>query len=350
MTYPIKQDLIPGLPRIPYRHGLGAYEGVVDHSTATPEATDENESVYFHREWKNREAFPHFVVDWDSITQLADTTYIAWAAGNGNPRYVHIEFCETRDPEKFKASYDRYVWLTAEILRRKGLGVSDGGTLVSHDWVSKNLGGTNHVDPIGYLASHGVSWGQHIANVQAMYNSFFSQPAPTPVPTTTVPDKFGMNPTVVMHVRCIAPTDIRKAPSHLANYVRDAQVGEVFDVYSIEDDWHCVGGTNWIDGNSGHNLYWLDNPALTQQSAPAPAPAPSGIPAVGNIRIVGVATAAIVMDRPDRNNCQNIGTLALGTVIPIAGSVSGSNNPRGYWEVIFQGKRAYVSGQFGQKI
>lgn len=84
-----------------------------------------------------------------------------------------------------------------------------------------------------------------------------------------VPDKFGMYPKVIMKVKTLVPTDIRKAPSHQAAYVRDAKVGEVFDVYGIENiggtQWHCVGGTNWIDGNNGKNLYWLDNPALKRK-------------------------------------------------------------------------------------
>jgi N-acetylmuramoyl-L-alanine amidase len=171
--YPIKQDIIPDLPKKLYRNGV--YEGVVDHSTATPEATDEAESTYFHREWQNRQAFPHFCVDWDSITQLADTDYIAWAAGNGNPRFVHIELCETKDKAKFDESYKRYVWLTAYILKQKNLGVTDEKTLVSHDWVSKHLGGTNHTDPIAYLKSHGITWARHVKNVHVEYDSFFQQ-------------------------------------------------------------------------------------------------------------------------------------------------------------------------------
>lgn len=175
MAYPIKQEIIPGLPKKPYRHGVTAYEGVVAHSTATPEATDEAESKYFHREWKNRQAFPHYCVDWDSITQLADINYIAWAAGNGNSRYVHIELCETKDHAKFLESYKRYVWLTADLLRKKNLVVADGKTLVSHAWVSKNLGGTDHVDPEPYLKIHGITWAQHVANVKAEYESYFKK-------------------------------------------------------------------------------------------------------------------------------------------------------------------------------
>lgn len=183
MSFPIKQDIIPGLPRKAYRHGVSAYEGVVAHSTATPEATDERESDYFHKNWVTRQAFPHFCVDWDSITQLADTDYIAWAAGNGNPRYVHVELCETKDPIKFKASYSRYVWLIASILKKKNLGVDFPRTLVSHDWVSKNLGGTNHTDPIGYLKSHDIEWDEFVADVTDAYNP------PKPQPKTYVIEK-----------------------------------------------------------------------------------------------------------------------------------------------------------------
>jgi N-acetylmuramoyl-L-alanine amidase CwlA len=170
MDYPIKLDLIPGLPKEAYRKGVSAYEGAVAHSTATPEATDEREAEYFKKNWKIRQAFPHFCVDWDSITQLADINYKCWASGNGNSRFVQVELCETKDPAKFAESYKRYVWLLAYLLKKKNLGVTDGKTLVSHDWVSKNLGGTNHVDPIGYLASHGVTWQQFIKDVADAYN------------------------------------------------------------------------------------------------------------------------------------------------------------------------------------
>jgi N-acetylmuramoyl-L-alanine amidase len=81
-----------------------------------------------------------------------------------------------------------------------------------------------------------------------------------------------------------------------------------------------------------------------------PAPKPSGIKAVGTIQIVNVNSAAIVMDGPDRNNAKNIGTLKKGNRIAISGSVKGNNNKSGYWEVIFNGKRAYVSGQFGKMV
>lgn len=168
MSYPITQSFIPGLPKNPYRCGVGVYEGVVNHSTADTGATDENERDFEATHWND--AFVHFFVDWDSIIQVADTNYLAWGCGpQGNTRYVQIELCETTDSNQFQESYNRYVWLTAKILHDKNLGVVDGKTLVSHDWITKNLGGTTHTDPIAYLASHGVTWAQHVQNVSVAY-------------------------------------------------------------------------------------------------------------------------------------------------------------------------------------
>ncbi|MDY7432062.1 M15 family metallopeptidase [Bacillus sp. V26] len=71
---------------------------------------------------------------------------------------------------------------------------------------------------------------------------------------------------------------------------------------------------------------------------------------VGKIKIVGVSNAAIIMDKPDRIKAKNVGTIGLGKTIDIAGSVRGSNNSKGYWEIIHNGKRRYVSGQYGKMV
>jgi hypothetical protein len=42
-------------------------------------------------------------------------------------------------------------------------------TLLSHDWVSRNFGGTDHADPIAYLASWGISWTEHVENVKQAF-------------------------------------------------------------------------------------------------------------------------------------------------------------------------------------
>lgn len=170
MTYKIINNLISGLPKEPYRKGVGAYEGVVAHATAVNNVADERQVEAFKNNWRTFGAFVQYFVDWDSIRQTASIDYKAWGAGSkANPRYVHVELCETSDPKKFAESYKRYVWLLAWVLKRKNLGVTDTKTLLSHDWISRNMGGTTHTDPIGYLKKHGKTWADLVKDVKTEY-------------------------------------------------------------------------------------------------------------------------------------------------------------------------------------
>ena len=162
-TFADRTLIIPDLPKQPYRYGVGAYEGVVAHSTATPEAPAINIQKYESRTW--RSAFVHYAVDWNETIQIADTKYIAYGGGPAaNKRFVHVELCETADYTKFKRSYEKYVKLLAKILKDNKLSVEKG--LWTHYDVTKYLGGTDHEDPLDYLRSHGVSE----ANSVLMYN------------------------------------------------------------------------------------------------------------------------------------------------------------------------------------
>ena len=141
--------LIPDLPNQPYRYGVGAYEGVVAHSTATPEAPAINIQKYESRTW--RSAFVHYAVDWNEKIQIASTKYRAWGAGPAaNTRFVHVELCETSDSLKFKRSYERYVELIGEILRERNIHPykEDYGHI---RMLLYKLGGTDHEDPLDYL-------------------------------------------------------------------------------------------------------------------------------------------------------------------------------------------------------
>jgi N-acetylmuramoyl-L-alanine amidase len=149
----------------------------VCHATDNYGDTAEGERSYESRTWGN--AFTHFFVDDVSIIQVADINYLCWGCGSvGNQRYVQIELCQTYDNAKFQNAYARYVWLIAKILFDKKLGVTDGKTLVSHKWVTDNLGGTTHQDPIQYLESHGVSWSQHVTNVMEEYSKMVAAAVP----------------------------------------------------------------------------------------------------------------------------------------------------------------------------
>lgn len=233
MNYDIKQEFIPGLPRYAYRNGVGAYEGVVCHATDNYEDTAENERNYESSTWGN--AFTHFFVDDVSIIQVANTDFLSWGCGKiGNLRYVQIELCQSKNQTKFNNAYSRYVWLIAKILHDKGLGVVDGKTLVSHKWVTENLGGTTHSDPISYLSSHGVSWSQHVQNVSDAYND--------------------MNNGFLQVVKILNQTDIRDDHSHTSGYIKDALPGELYNVVEVFGSWRKVAVDNsrqgWIDGNA----------------------------------------------------------------------------------------------------
>lgn len=80
-----------------------------------------------------------------------------------------------------------------------------------------------------------------------------------------------------------------------------------------------------------------------------PAPQPTKFKTIGSIKVVGVTNSAIVMDKPDRNNCKQLGTVAKNAVLQITGSVRGKNSDTGYWEVVYNGKLGYITGKFGVK-
>ncbi|UJF35008.1 peptidoglycan recognition protein family protein [Paenibacillus hexagrammi] len=171
--YPVIVDWIPGLPQIPYRNGIGEWEGVVMHQTANPNDTARSERAYEASTFQN--AFVHEFIDPNEIIQVANPDYMAYGAGSqANPRFIHLELCSANSQDEFNRSFDRWCQRAAYFLSQRSLGVipakADGtGTLWSHDEVSRWLGGTTHTDPIEYLASWGKTWQDVIDSVQEQY-------------------------------------------------------------------------------------------------------------------------------------------------------------------------------------
>ncbi|OUB11261.1 N-acetylmuramoyl-L-alanine amidase [Bacillus thuringiensis serovar yunnanensis] len=236
-----REMIIPDLPKQGYRYGVGAYEGVVAHSTATPEAPAINIQKYESRTWRN--AFVHYAVDWDETIQIADTKYIAYGAGpGGNNRFVHVELCETADYDKFKRSYDKYVKLLAKILRDRGLSVEKG--LWTHYDVTKYLGGTDHEDPLDYFRSHGVSEAQFRADVQRAYNNI----------DVSVPEHSSKPGEPIANVEGIAyingyNVNLRKGPDASYSVIRQLNKSEAYQVFGEEDGWLNLGGERWVKFN-----------------------------------------------------------------------------------------------------
>ncbi|WP_199795940.1 N-acetylmuramoyl-L-alanine amidase [Bacillus thuringiensis] len=235
--------LIPDLPKTPYRGGIGAYEGVVAHSTATPEAPAINIQRYETRTW--RKAFVHYAVDWNETIQIASTNYIAYGAGPAaNQRFVHVELCETADYAKFKRSYEKYVRLLARILKDNNLSVEKG--LWTHNDVRKYLGGTDHEDPLAYLRSHGVTESQFRADVQRAYHNASVE--------VSVPEKPSKSTAVTDGIAYMEGynVNLRKGPGTSYSKIRQLNKPESYIVWAEKDGWLNLGGDQWIKNDPSY--------------------------------------------------------------------------------------------------
>ncbi|MGX5572742.1 MULTISPECIES: N-acetylmuramoyl-L-alanine amidase [Bacillus cereus group] len=242
-----REMIIPDLPKQGYRYGVGAYEGVVAHSTATPEAPAINIRNYEARTWRN--AFVHYATDWDENIQIASTKYRAWGAGPAaNARFVHVELSETSDPTKFKKSYERYVKLLAKILKDRNIHPSVG--LWTHKDITYKLGGTDHEDPIQYLKSHGVSESQFRNDVLKAYNGDSVSVKPKPQePSESVTEASGVAYIDGQNV------NLRSGPSTSNNVIRKLQKGESYKVWGKVGNWLNLGGNQWIYNDTSYIHY-----------------------------------------------------------------------------------------------
>jgi N-acetylmuramoyl-L-alanine amidase len=140
-------------------------QGVVLHSTATPEATARNVRDYFNGP-PPRSASAHFAVDWVESIIMIPVNEMAWGAGpTANHRYLHIELCETRDAFKFHDSFLAWIALARELFTLFGWPV-DPQHLWSHKMISDTFHESTHVDPIPYLVSHNHTWDDVVARIK----------------------------------------------------------------------------------------------------------------------------------------------------------------------------------------
>lgn len=152
----ITKKHIPGVVR--NRYVGGEPTTIVLHETANQMSTIDNESDFVNRNWQN--AFFHYLVTDNAIYEKADPRYLAWGAGPQiNPYAIHIELVRNNG-KNFNKAYDNYIWLTRKLASDFGIPTifnKQRNGIVTHRWVTNNLGGTTHVDPDAWLAQNGVS-------------------------------------------------------------------------------------------------------------------------------------------------------------------------------------------------
>ncbi|UTB76482.1 hypothetical protein A4W74_07165 [Latilactobacillus curvatus] len=181
-------------------HQLGANEGssqptingkIVIHSTDNMDAQAVNNAIFEKRTWLANAAYVHYIVgDNGKVFQVGQPGYVAWGAG-ANINYqapVQIELAETSNHEQFKTDYATLIELVANSARTYGinrvLNPAYGlNGVVTHNYVSQVYGGTDHTDPTGYLAKHGVSTAQLAQDVANGYSSLGAGQPSTTTPT-----------------------------------------------------------------------------------------------------------------------------------------------------------------------
>ncbi|MEE6726625.1 glucosaminidase domain-containing protein [Pediococcus acidilactici] len=120
-------------------------------------------AIYEKREWDSSGTYVQYIVgDGGRVYAVGDEGYVAWGAGkwaNENAP-VQVELAQTYSDSQFKKDYETYVNLLRDSAKKWNIPTtldSDEYTgIKSHVWVTEHIWG-NHVDPYGYLGTHGIT-------------------------------------------------------------------------------------------------------------------------------------------------------------------------------------------------
>ncbi|AVB11403.1 N-acetylmuramoyl-L-alanine amidase [Bacillus velezensis] len=279
----------------------------------------------------------HFTVDDTEIYQHLPLNENGWHAGDGNSgtgnrKSIGIEICENSDGD-FEKAVANAQGLIKKLMKEQGISLAN---VVPHQRWS------------GKYCPH---------KLLDRWDSFKAGISGAPSKTVTSPD-VKTNGSYVKNTVIADSLNVRTQRNANSSIVLVLRKGSTvqYQKGSTQNGWGYIKYTNSKGATySGYvNVKYIKSDAELGKSTPKPKPTSkpdsSGIKSVGKIKVVGVKSAAIVMDRPDKNKAKNLGTVELGDTVSISGSVKGSNNAKGYWEVIYKGKRGYISGQFGSKI
>ncbi|AZJ43687.1 N-acetylmuramoyl-L-alanine amidase [Bacillus velezensis] len=309
------------------------------HNTAN---TARGANAAMHARYEKNPETPtswHFTVDEKEIYQHLPLNENGWHAGDGNSgtgnrKSIGIEICENSDGDFEKAVVNAQ-WLIKKLMKEQGISLAN---VVPHQHWS------------GKYCPH---------KLLDRWDSFKAGISGAPSKTVNSPvDK--TKESYIKNTVIADSLNVRTQRNANSSIVLALPKGSTvqYKKGSIQNGWGYIKYTNSKGATySGYvNVRYIKSDAELGKTPSKSAPAKSsnktsgGIKSVGKIKIVGVKSAAIIMDKPDRKNAKNVDTIGLGKTINISGSVKGSNNSKGYWEVIHGGKRRYVSGQYGKMV
>lgn len=163
MVNVIKNIVVPGKPAVDNGMARAPFHQVHLHSTGSV-APNKNFISYLSRSWGNA-YYTHLVGEGQAI-QVAATNGGAYdVGGDWNwEAYAAIEFNENvHSQAEFNRDYKIYIELARQLAREAGITdfTLDNGSIVgikTHNYCSRTGHGSDHVDPLPFLAKWGVSY------------------------------------------------------------------------------------------------------------------------------------------------------------------------------------------------
>lgn len=165
MVNVIKNIVVPGRPAIEAGLAVPPFKQVHLHSTGS-KAPNANFISYLSRSWGNA-FYTHLVGEGQAI-QVANVNAGAYdVGGNWNwEGYASIEFNENvANQADFNRDYKIYIALARQLAREAGitdftLDTPGNVGIKTHNYASATGHGSDHVDPLPFLAKWGVSYDQ----------------------------------------------------------------------------------------------------------------------------------------------------------------------------------------------
>ncbi|MDI6667044.1 lytic exoenzyme target recognition domain-containing protein [Leuconostoc falkenbergense] len=271
MGYTIKSDIV-----VPNGYVYNAsnlrpgFHQVHMHSTGNPTASVQNERDYLAGHY-NAANYTHLVgitngaVD---IRQVMNTNGGAWdVGGDWNwETYAAIEFSEgsIQSQADFNKAYPAYIWLARYLAKQAGITYTIDNLntigIKSHNYASATGHGSDHVDPIPFLAKWGVSRDKFNRDlVNGVGNDTIVAPVVTPTSNT--------NSSSTPATSSSAIQQFKNAGNHFTN-TKTFKVDKIAKVNGIWQMINCAlaGGTDADWTNNGIPLDIVDN--VTRGMAP----------------------------------------------------------------------------------
>ena len=264
MGYTIKQDIV-----VPngYVYNVSklqpGFHQVHMHSTGNPTASVQNERDYLAGHY-NAANYTHLVgitngaVD---IRQVMNTNGGAWdVGGDWNwETFAAIEFSEgsIQSQADFNKAYPAYIWLARYLAKQAGITYTIDNLntigIKSHNYASATGHGSDHVDPIPFLAKWGVSRDKFNRDlVNGVGNDTIVAPVVTPTSNTSSSSTPSTSSSAIQQ--------FKNAGNHFTN-IKTFKVDKIAKVNGIWQmiNYALAGGTdaNWT--NNGIPLDIVDN-------------------------------------------------------------------------------------------